>query len=358
MTQQTQQTFDPFDLDAIEQAQRLADGETGDVVINSDGDSGAGEGNGAGESGAEAGAAANANATDGAAGADGDGVDGANGTSQQEQGTQAQVEQAGESGKPVGVSSKKGDRVLPYSALQQAREEARQSKLKLAEAQAQLEALKSGTAAKPDKSGDLVDLTEEELQEIEQDFPQLAKVAKAARVATQRLAEMERSNGKGTAQQEAPASTQAASPSDDPIQDAIDTVPDLLTWQTDPKHADKFARAIDHDNLLKSSPKWANKPLEERFAEATRRVKEEFDLAQSTASQEDIDQQQAVQQRTQEAQRKAEAAPRRTPNTLSDLNGGARPAVDQIASLTPTAMLNRMLKMSHDEIMSQLERGG
>lgn len=356
----TTQEYNPFDLDAIERAQREADGElvgdqgndstAGDQANAGGADSGE-QGQGGADAGGEAGAEAG---TDGGAGA--------TGADAGDAGQAANVgEQGDKSSKPIGVSSKKGDRVLPYSALQQAREDARAAKQQaeakdqeLAKARAELEALKAGKPLAKADGEDLANLSDEEISDIEVDYPQLAKVARLAKLAVERVG---KAAPAATAERTQEASTQQQA-SDDPVQDAIDQIPDLLAWQTDKAHADKFQRAIEHDNVLKNSPKWANKSFEERFTEATRRVREEFDLEEPASSQDQSAQEAAAQQRVQAAERAVQNATRSNPNTLSDLNGGARPASDKIASLTPTAMLNRMLTMSRDEIMDQLDRGG
>lgn len=354
------QEFDPFDLDAIERAQREADGEL-DSGQGNDGTAGDQANAGSGNSGEQGQGNANAGGETGAeAGAEGEA--GATGADAGDAGQAANVgEQGDKSSKPIGVSSKKGDRVLPYSALQQAREDARAAKQQaeakdqeLAKARAELEALKAGKPLAKADGEDLANLSDEEISEIEADFPQLAKVARMAKLAVEKVGK----SAPAAAAERTQEATQQHQESDDPVQDAIDQIPDLLAWQTDKAHADKFQRAIEHDNVLKNSPKWASKSFEERFTEAARRVREEFDLDELAPSQDQAAQQAAAQQRVQAAERAVQNATRSNPNTLSDLNGGARPASDQIASLTPTAMLNRMMTMSRDEIMAQLDRGG
>jgi hypothetical protein len=349
------QDFDPFDLDAIERAQLAADGEADQNPVIEDDEGDADQTDADQVDNGEAKPAE-------VAGQGAEVEEGATQVEQEEQGQATQTE-ATEVAKPEGVASKDGKRVLPYSALTAARFEAQATKRERdaikAENEAlkaELEAAKSGKAtAKPEKADD--ELSDEELAEMEVEFPQLARVA---RVVKATAAKAVQPAGKD-AQEPAAQQASATEPTDDPVQEAIDSVPDLLTWQTNQaEHASKFQRAVDWDNTLKASPKWANKPMAERFAEATRLVREEFDIAEPAPAslKQDEDPKQQVAKRREAAQGQVQNASRRSPNTLSDLNGSARPPTDSMAALTPTAMLNRMLTMSNEDILASLDRAG
>lgn len=126
------------------------------------------------------------------------------------------------------------------------------------------EALKAGKAP-VDTS-----ITDDELAELEVDFPIQAKIVRKQREIDQRIAKEK------TAQQHeefVPASY------DPTVQELIDSVPDLLAWQYDPMAQDKFARAIEYDRALQADPDWRGKPMSERFAEAAKRTKVAFGAA-------------------------------------------------------------------------------
>lgn len=359
----SQKEFDPYDLDAIEHAQRLEDGEIDGNDNPNDATGGQGDG---GNEDANLGAEdANANAnTNANAGTGGEGGDG---SQQVDQGKGAESGSEGAKPvKPVGVQSKDGSRVLPYTALTEARSRAQKAaqerdalKAKAEQLEAEIERLKSGQPASK-AAGDDAELTDAEIAEIEADYPLLAKAARAARAAAQRVSQQP---AKEPAAQRERVGEQEDQ-SGDPVQDAIDANPDLLTWQTDPAHASKFQRAVEVDNFLKTSPKWQGKSLEERFAEATRRVREEFDIEeppQASASQQQATtatKQQVSQQRQQQAREVINRTQRRGPTTLSDVKGGAAPAADSVSALNPVSMLNKFESMSTEEILAQLDRGG
>lgn len=126
------------------------------------------------------------------------------------------------------------------------------------------EALKAGKAP-VDTS-----ITDDELAELEVDFPIQAKIVRKQREIDQHIAKE-----KAAQQHEefVPASY------DPTVQELIDSVPDLLAWQYDPMAQDKFARAIEYDRALQADPDWRGKPMSERFAEAAKRTKVAFGAA-------------------------------------------------------------------------------
>jgi hypothetical protein len=108
-------------------------------------------------------------------------------------------------------------------------------------------------------------ITDEELEQLEQDFPLQAKIVRNQRVLEERLAQQ------ATAPAEA---TQDFEPLyyDPVIQVVIDEVPLLLDWQNDATKQDHFLKAIDYDKSLNLDPDWKDRPAVERFAEAARRA--------------------------------------------------------------------------------------
>lgn len=245
-------------------------------------------------------------------------------------------------GKVEGVLSKDGTRVLPYAALQAERRSARAASAKADRLSNELEAANQLIAdLKAGKTPDTGEVTEADVADMEANFPEQGKkmraLFEAAKAATPAKASTDTDTEVG----------------DDPVQEAIDQVPLLLKWQfEDPA---KFSRAVEHDAVLIKSPKWADKPAAERFAEAARRVADEFDIpftapqASSTAADTAATQTAAVQ-----------AAPRKAPETLSDFKGGAvadHNSVD-IAKASPQALLARMEGMSDAEIDAHLAKYG
>ena len=262
--------------------------------------------------------------------------------------SEAQTSAVAEEGKVAGVATKDGSKVLPYGALQAARRDARRfaSKAERAEQEAarlkeELENLRAGRVTES------TELTEDEVARLEEDFPELGKKARAA---LDRVKALE--------QQVAAARPKQADTEDDPVlsvQEAIDEVPLLVEWQSNPEHAEKFARAVEHDALLERSPKWRDKPAVERFKEAARRTAEEFDIPV------DIDKpsSSAPSKASTTAPKAAPTATRTPPTTLSDLKGGSVPDHGQIsASMPASRLLGRYMDMSPEDIDRELARLG
>lgn len=247
-----------------------------------------------------------------------------------------------EGGKPEGVASKDGTRVLPYGALQAARRDARRAETKaeglqrqLDEANQRIADLKSGKAPESE-------ITEEEVARMEEEYPDEGKKMRSLFERAKAL------------EAQIPAAKAAPDePGDDPVQEAIDQVPMLLDWQH--KDGDKFARAVEHDAVLLNSPKWKDKPAVERFAEATRRTAEEFDIP--------IDKPKTSAPESGKPDAKpnpAETAKRKPPETLSDFKGGEVPGHNSldVARASPTELLGKMQGMSDDEIDAHLAKYG
>lgn len=260
-----------------------------------------------------------------------------------------QPEQPAAPQKVAGVASKDGRHVLPYAALKGAREEAKAERdarlaaeAKAAALEQQIADLKAGK--RPEAEAD-DGLDDETLQDLATDFPAIAKLANSVKTMRETIKTL--TTAAPAKQDQAPAE-----PSDDPVQDAIDAVPKLAAWQYGDH--EKFNRAVQHDAVLKTSPKWRDKPLAERFAEATRRAAEEFD--------EPVDEQPVTQQTNKPAAQQAKpttpkAPVRRHPSTLSDFKGGAgNTKTDDIRGLDAPAGVRAFERMSDAEIDDYLRR--
>lgn len=244
--------------------------------------------------------------------------------------------------KVEGVLSKDGTRVLPYAALQAERRSARAASAKadrlaneLAAAKQLIDDLKAG------KTPDTGVVTEEDVREMEENFPDQGKKMRALFEAAKAVTPA------------APAADSDPGEADDPVQEAIDQVPLLLEWQHG--DAEKFARAQEIDRVLFNSPKWKGKPAVDRFTEAARVVADEFDIpfpspkTSTTAAAPAAPQSAAVQ-----------AAQRKPPETLSDFKGGSvadHNSMD-VAKASPRALLSRMEDMTDDEIDAHLAKYG
>jgi hypothetical protein len=197
----------------------------------------------------------------------------------------------------------------PRAALRHARRNEKRLYDENERLKARLAELEKGGNASPSSNGqtDPLAMSEAELAELEANFPVQAAVIK-------RMRAME-------AQMQAAAAPAAAAPAADweapafkpEVQAVIDQVPQLLEWQLSQNHQDKFELAIEYDASLVRDPLWKNKPVVERFAEATRRAAAAAGAASPAPSPAD---------RQAAAAAAIANAPATAPKGVSDFRGG------------------------------------
>lgn len=212
-----------------------------------------------------------------------------------------------------------GDLRAALRASRRAERKAREDKERL---EREIADLRAGKAAPKPESDDL---TDEELAELEQDMPLMAKAVKSMR----KVAAVAAPAPAEPAKDEWTPPLQPAE-----VQDAVDTVPELLAWQNDQDQRN-FSLAVAADAMLRNLPAWANKPLAERLAEATHRVKVELAAASPAPSQ---------QTKRRDPAEVIANAPAEQPNGIGDFRGGAAPN-----KVTPN-----YARMTDEQIMASL----
>lgn len=187
-----------------------------------------------------------------------------------------------------GVSSKNGEHVLPYSVLESERQRNAQLQQELAERDRELQEARNQreqaeatqrkiellqqqlekNGIKPAQLAEELQLTEEELANLEDDYGDMGSVgAKTAR----KLIHLEQTVSKLLTQAETVKAKPAEQPDDlvAETQAAIAATDGLSDVMRDPVLSKK---AIAIDDELKALPQFANKPLKDRFAEVMRRL--------------------------------------------------------------------------------------
>lgn len=233
------------------------------------------------------------------------------------------------------VLSKDGKHTIPYEVLENARNRAQ----KLEQENQQLQAItgeRDKLQALLEKHGidmnaeDLDGKTDDELQELADDFPVVGKViAKQA----QKIQELE---GKLNQQQSEPAANSAKTA----VVQAFESIPELVSWQAGDK--DRLEYAVAKDAELMSDQIWQDKPVRERFLEAVRRTQSAFGDKPSA-------------QPGQQQQRKQAKQGDGLPNSPSELGNSVRESSakgtpEYYASLSPDELQREMLGMSPDAI--------
>lgn len=248
----------------------------------------------------------------------------------------------------AGVLSADGKRVLPYVALKAERRAANhERKLRETAERERDDALRLVADLKAGKQPEEAEtdaLSEEDLEDLKLIGPAGAKAVARLKAAEEALAKVQ-----PTKPEPEPEDPQQAAR--ESTQEDIDSIPLLLSWQAaDPE---KFSRAVELDNVLKTSRKWADKPQAERFEHVTKLVADEFDIPfeqapRTTSTPARVDPKTVISK-----------AARAVPNTLSDLKGGAADQSElRLDKMSPAQATARMSKMSDDDIEKHLARTG
>ena len=228
----------------------------------------------------------------------------------------------------------KGNRNQALRAARIAEQRARQEADTL---RAELEELrKQNPAAAGKKEADPLDMTDEEIADLEVDFPAAAKAARLARSAVRAVAQLT-----PAAQTQKAADPEFTPPELPPeLQTVVDENEALSEWQHDPDQT-RFDLAKATDGLLSRHPQWKDKPLEARFAEVVRRVNAELGAAKPTPA--------APGRR--DPQDVIDNAPSRTPKSVSEIGGGDGNA--------KSPDVDRFSRMSSEDVEAELmARGG
>lgn len=235
----------------------------------------------------------------------------------------------------AGIATKDGKHVIPMAVLTDTRNalaRANAQAQELAKAnqrlQQELEA-KAAPAPAPAEPA----LSDEDLAEIEADFPAVGKLAKAYKSLQAEVEQVK-------AEAAQPRQQVQVVPQVD-VQPLIDQRPLLSQWQA--KGGIAWAEAVKLDNDLKGSAEWATKPQAERFAEVERRIAEDLGIPVPAATQATP----APAQRPAPAA--APVATTVTP-TLTDFNGSAATVGDPMASLTPGQMVDKAMTMDMESL--------
>lgn len=229
------------------------------------------------------------------------------------------------------ILAKSGQHTIPYEVLEQARNEAKQLREQLAQSQ-QAQAERDKLAAVLEQNGIELDTSDPDsidvaaIEELAQDYPDLGKPLAAIARKLQKL-------------------EQPAQPAINPVQAALQAVPDLVSWRE--KDQDRFDFAIIVDEKLQADPTWQGKSLDERFAEAARRTKLAF-------GDEVIPPAKAP---SKEADKPADFIPS-SPSALGQTHHAAPTGVERFGAMSQTELIGEMGAMTDAQMEALLEQAG
>ena len=229
------------------------------------------------------------------------------------------------------ILAKSGQHTIPYEVLEQARNEAKQLREQLAQSQ-QAQAERDKLAAVLEQNGIELDTSDPDsidvaaIEELAQDYPDLGKPLAAIARKLQKL-------------------EQPAQPAINPVQAALQAVPDLVSWRE--KDQDRFDFAIIVDEKLQADPAWQGKSLDERFAEAARRTKLAFgdEVIPPTKAP------------GKEADKPADFIPS-SPSALGQTHHAAPTGVERYGAMSQTELIGEMGAMTDAQMEALLEQAG
>ena len=229
------------------------------------------------------------------------------------------------------ILAKSGQHTIPYEVLEQARNEAKQLREQLAQSQ-QAQAERDKLAAVLEQNGIELDTSDPDsidvaaIEELAQDYPDLGKPLAAIARKLQKL-------------------EQPAQPAINPVQAALQAVPDLVSWRE--KDQDRFDFAIIVDEKLQADPAWQGKSLDERFAEAARRTKLAFgdEVIPPTKVP------------GKGAEKPADFIPS-SPSALGQTHHAAPTGVERFGAMSQTELIGEMGAMTDAQMEALLEQAG
>lgn len=278
-----------------------------------------------------------------------------------ESGTQQQgatQDAAGAQGDAV-VQARDGKHVIPYQVLQQERERAIRAEQMVRDLTTKLEQDQAAAQqGKTTKSLDLDQIVDEQLlEQLREEAPEVARRMDNLIDLAKRLSEQVNA-GRPAAQEAEAARREQQVQALVSVEDAIQSIPKLAHLRD--SAPEQFGEVAAIDTMLRSNAAWKDKPLTERFDAALRMYEaghgaiELPSPAKAAATQQPADPAARVAEAVAKA--KADAS---GPSTLSDIPGGqpaATSEADAIAALSGSALTDRFMNMSPDEIEAQLAR--
>lgn len=259
-----------------------------------------------------------------------------------------------------GVQARDGQHIIPYSVLERERERAAQAEALLKEQARLIEQLRSGKTDHEADSAVAATMSEEDLVQLDQDLPGVAKVIRAQAAAIERLSgDLTKIQEQQTAQADV-----AAKSVEDEIEVAISARPELSAWRDAAFRQDNpdprmWNRAADIDLALRNDPEFQDLSIADRFDRVVRTMETLYGVPTTvttpTNTKPAADLKQVADAKIRDVSDKS------VPMSLSDIPGGAPPAQTDLETLENTSALalgNRFMSMSIEQQEAFMARYG
>lgn len=235
----------------------------------------------------------------------------------------------------AGIATRDGKSVIPFKVLHDTRQRANEIAKTVERLQRELEAKQAGTSTEKTEAKAAADasaLSDQDLSDIEADFPAVAKLAQAYKALQAQVTEVKTAN-----QQQAEAKQAEANVD---LQALIDGRPLLSKWQA--RGGAAWAEAVELDKQLQADVAWAAKPIAERFVEVERRIAEDFGIQIAKPATEP-----EPKPRPAKA---AEPVATTVMPTLTDFNGSPATVGDPMAGMAIGKMVDTAMSMDMESL--------
>ncbi|CAN7308105.1 hypothetical protein LJR296_001461 [Cupriavidus necator] len=262
-----------------------------------------------------------------------------------------------------GVLARDGKNVIPFSVLKSERDRAaraeqlaKESADRIAALEAQLAAgnqgAKQGEGARtPDAAAEAAHPSDEEMEALKEDFPTVYQALKASQTLIKSLEAKLQPVEEDRRQQQAERERTVA----EQVQDAIDATPKLAHIRSTDK--ERYEAAQQFDAVLRANPKWAGKPMAERFARVVELVEMEHGAIEIPGAKPPTAQK-TPEELKQEAIAAAKATAKGTvPTSLSDFPAGtpvAQSEQEAVAAMSPAQLADKFARMTPDQMDAYL----
>ncbi len=262
------------------------------------------------------------------------------------------------------VLAQDGKHTIPYSVLERERTRAIQAEATAAALAEEVKQLQAGK--KPDAESATAALSEEDLAQLDQDLPGVAKVIRAQMSMIEQLTGSVKSIKAGQDVQERSAEQVRI----DAEEAAIAANPELVALRTamaanDPKATVRWNTVVDAYSALQNDPDLVGLPTADLINRAAHGIKALYGgnllpagiqaLAASPAAPTDA----ALKAKADAALAAAEKAGAATPHSLGDIPGGSAPATDEAAAMlgkSGAQLTAEFMTMTPDQIEAKLNR--
>jgi len=266
---------------------------------------------------------------------------------------------------PKGVQAKDGQHIIPYSVLERERDRASRAEQTAQALADQLQKLQSGTATAATADANAVQLTDDDLAQLDTDLPGVAKVIRAQMQMIEKLTGTVQTLQHGQESQQTSAEQQRR----DEEEAAIAANENLTTLRAamgeDPKAQARWNKVVDTYQSLREDPELfaldtaslINK-AEQSVAAIYGPVVKAVAVPATPAAAKQTDESQAAALK-QAADAALKAQPGTVPQSLSDFPGGTPPAqndMETLSNASPVQLGQKFMSMTPDQIESYLAR--